>query len=215
MTKAAKQADTSISCSELELSKENKGTHICTDEDDTTKDNACKEVKLCSEVLSSDTDKDCSKYAVQTTGMICAPKKIGTETHDEPYNICEENYRCEESPKESEIDCEDMVISSENEGTHKCVARVDGDEGYETHKCKEEKYSCNDVPKIEGDTDIQCSTFDPANKNTHKCIKRDAGDADADKYQCIEEQYSCNEVPKITGETTIQCSDFEPTNKNC
>jgi hypothetical protein len=60
LTKAAKQADTSISCSELELSKENKGTHICTDEDDTTKDNACKEVKLCSKVLSSDTDKDCS-----------------------------------------------------------------------------------------------------------------------------------------------------------
>ena len=214
LTKAAKQADTSISCSELELSKENKGTHICTDEDDTTKDNACKEVKLCSKVLSSDTDKDCSKYAVQTTGMICAPKKIVTETADEPYNICEENYRCEVAPKESKIDCKDMIISSENEGTHKCVARVDGDEGYETHKCKEEKYSCNDVPKIEGDTDIQCSTFDPANKNTHKCIKRDAGDADADKYQCIEEQYSCNEVPKITGETTIQCSDFEPTNKN-
>ena len=214
LTKAVKQADTSISCSELELSKENKGTHICTDEDDTTKDNACKEVKLCSKVLSSDTDKDCSKYAVQTTGMICAPKKIVTETADEPYNICEENYRCEVAPKESKIDCKDMIISSENEGTHKCVARVDGDEGYETHKCKEEKYSCNDVPKIEGDTDIQCSTFDPANKNTHKCIKRDAGDAEADKYQCIEEQYSCNEVPKITGETTIQCSDFEPTNKN-
>ena len=214
LTKVAKQADTSISCSELELSKENKGTHICTDEDDTTKDNACKEVKLCSGVLSSDTDKDCSKYAVQTTGMICAPKKIVTETADEPYNICEENYRCEVAPKESKIDCKDMIISSENEGTHKCVARVDGDEGYETHKCKEEKYSCNDVPKIEGDTDIQCSTFDPANKNTHKCIKRDAGDADADKYQCIEEQYSCNEVPKITGETTIQCSDFETTNKN-
>ena len=85
------------------------------DNDDTTKDNACKEVKKCSEVTSSDEDSDCSHYGVennQDKNKDCVKK-----TGDGNDKICEEKYKCNRAPKDVGLTCSGLYIPDDMGGT--------------------------------------------------------------------------------------------------
>lgn len=153
LTKADKAQNSDISCSALVLSKENrdKGTHMCIeDKSDATK--ACKEVKICSKVASTDTDKVCSHYAVEDDKKVCVGK-----TGDD-NQICQEIYSCNNVPAGETGACENFIVSDND---HICV------EG--GTKCTE-KTLCEAVKKADS---VKCSDFPVkiANKDTHGCIE--------------------------------------------
>ena len=190
-----KPLDASKKCEDYPTA--NGETHYCSDapqnNEEETEELACIEVRYC----EGNVRGQCDKYKV-------SPDNVETHVCVDGETNCEEKYKCDKVPSGSEKNCNDMEITINSKETHKCIERVDGDDDFDTLKCKEVKYSCNDVPKINGETDIQCSTFDPANKETHKCVERVNGDTDADKFQCKEVKL-CSQVTN---------SDMTP-NTNC
>ena len=188
LTKEAKETDQSLSCFDLELSKENrgKGTHVCIDnKNDATK--ACKEVKLCSKVTSTDTDKDCSHYAVEDDKKVCVEKKGDTN------QICQEIYSCNDVPSSEEGDCKDFIVSDDD---HVCVAGGT--------KCTE-KFLCEAVKKADS---VKCSDYPvkEANKDNYGCIE-----SKNPEKACQEEKF-CDKNTEGTSDEI--CRRYPVTNDN-
>ena len=215
LTKEAKESSpTEISCSNLILSKENrdKETHICIDNEDEESTKACKEVKKCSQVTSSDTDKDCSHYGVESQQKVCV-KKTGDNAQ-----ICEEKYKCNNVPVNEDGQCKDFLVSDND---HVCV-----DNTGDSTKCIE-KLLCSKVPKPENNANsIDCSSTDyqisEANKNTHICVQ----DPDSQNYACKEEflcneatnaanDEECNKYPVVPAKKTTHVCIKDPTQSKC
>jgi len=208
-TKTAKASETEIRCSDLILSEENrdKGTYICIDDEDVESPNACKEVKKCSEVTSSDEDSDCSHYGVennQDKNKDCVKK-----TGEGNAKICEEKYKCNRAPKDEGLTCSGLYIPDDRKYRNGCKDTTESDdEDVKKYACKEYEFLCEEVPKFtgEGNAPVSCSDFDVDDdkRTTHMCTE----DPNSTTKQCKQIKY-CNKVTFEDMSSTTDCSkDF-------
>ncbi len=148
-------------CSNHPVKKSNYGTYTCITNTGTNKaDQPCKEEKKCNEATEGTSDDECSNYVVAENGddYKCV-KKLSPSTTG-----CEERQLCDKVLK-GEVTCGNYPVKDKT--THKCVARVAGDEGIDTYACKEKELTCT-----EGTDADKCGDYPiEGNDGTKKCIK--------------------------------------------
>ena len=182
-------------CLKYNQAESNKITHSC-QAAEVGASLPCKETPFCSYVTDSENEKDCTNYPLEITNgdTVCVPKE-GDDF------ICQEKYLCDKVPKGTTEACSNFVLQEDLKYAHYCKSIESND-----YACGFEKYECNTVPKIEGETEITCSTFlDPAKSSTHVCIK----DETSITNQC-KEMKLCSKVEAddMTGITDCSSSFY-------
>ena len=156
---------------------------------------ACKEIEYCSEDITLDSDdSDCSKYPIK--GQETEITKVCIKEEGK----CKEEYLCEKAPVTTPLTCENYPVTPMNKYTHHCQEK----EGV----CKEIPYTCENIPKPEDGTEIDCYSLSDNNHiciagpvdsdlacQFKKCLNVDADDlaiiSDCSKYPTSDEKKSC------------------------
>ena len=206
-TTVPKSISSLIKCSDYEVSTDKSATHYCVEETDTSKDTACKEIHICTEAESD--EGDCSQFPVESSKSsthVCV--KAEAAEGGEGASHCEEKYLCNKVPSGTSVECQNLVISEENLNTHHCVSTTESDpEDVNAYACKEEKYTCAELPKIKDtETNIKCSDFsvDSDKATTHVCVE----DTTSEDKQC-KQMKLCSAVENNDMTADITCSsDF-------
>ena len=118
------EISSTVTCSDFPVS--NSATHACVDKATTSTgdDKACEEKFLCTKAtVTAGSNEECATYPKTFTNAICVSAGASETT-------CLQRFYCKSVTKDdltedSTIKCEDGLISSENEGSYKCIDETD------------------------------------------------------------------------------------------
>ena len=176
--------------------EETSGQSLCVEE------YPCEKVPIPAESGDTQITVNCQQYPVSDKTKVSCVE----DTSNDAEFACKENpYICSTVPKsiQSSIKCSDYEVTINDKKTHECVKTEDSDsEEVKAYACKEQIFKCNDVPKIEGETTIQCSQFaDTSKSDTHICVEN----KESQDKQC-KEMKLCSKVESEDMTSATDCS---------
>jgi len=150
----------------------------------------------------------------------------GTKENDDDYKCyakdensdCTWTLLCSKVPKPASgsIECSDYPVSDSTK-YKECVADTESND----NACKEVKYSCSEVPKLDDGTEVTCSEFDVTNKDTQICVQKTEtrrvlgeGDEDEEAEEVPTQEYACEEKV-LCGKTELTLEESATAETEC